>query len=156
MKAQKPCLIAAIVCLLVLFVSGFAYAETLGEITAEFCAEVQDDAIDAVGELADGAGDLGECIEEYADCRDGRGIFGEDSLPDCLEEGLRCTKFANRDTFQACEEFTSEFGRAYERAWRQATRSDVENEFQLWLHSPASDECLQPAERIAGVCAGVL
>jgi hypothetical protein len=155
MKAQKPCLIAAIVCLLVVFFSGFAYAESLGEIIDEFCIEVLEDSVDALEEEREASADLVECVDEFANCVDG-GLFGGDSVPECINEGFQCTSFAQRDQLQACDHYASDFELAYDRAVRQAIRSDVENGFQLWLNSPASQECLRPAVTVSAVCAEVI
>ncbi|MEN8688299.1 MAG: hypothetical protein AB1Z50_12150 [Desulfuromonadales bacterium] len=155
MKTQKACLTAAIACLLVVFASGFACAASLDEITDEFCAEVQKDSINAVDELAEGKADMIECVDEFFECQT-KGLIGGDSMPECIKEGLHCSKFANRDELQACEQFDSQFEAAYDRALRQARRAGVENGFQLWLNTPPGEECLQPAVYIAGVCAEAL
>ena len=55
MKTQKLIVIAAIVCLLTVFVSGPAYAQDRAEaaaIWAEFCEEIDNDAEKALRDLA--------------------------------------------------------------------------------------------------------
>lgn len=158
MKTQKLIVIAAIVCLLAVFLAGPAYAQDEAEeIWAEFCEEIEHDADKALEDLADANDDLAECLPDFRECRTGEGFGRADSLVECLDEGNTCTSRANDDKEKACSEFAEDLEDAWKDAMRQADLNDVEDEFEDILEDPANPdlrECLRPAERVFSVCAG--
>jgi hypothetical protein len=154
MKTQKPCLIAAIVCLLALFASGFAYAQPpLPDIIQDFCREVLLDSNDAQDELDEANRDARDCAGEFNDCQSG--LFNNNAAT-CVEKYLDCGDDALRDANQSCSTFSRQFGDAYEDALRQARRqgAGVERRFQTWIENN-SDVCLLPAVNVAVRCTGV-
>jgi hypothetical protein len=157
MKSQKLIVIAAIVCLLV-GASGPAQAQPrqdAAEIIADFCEAVAEEAADALEKLGNAAGDLFECTEEFVRCRDG-GLFGNDPLVECLGKGIECTARAAEDKAQACGEFVTDFGDAYEDGLRAARRQGqrVENLVQDFFNEPSPErrDCLRPAIQVGRVC----
>jgi hypothetical protein len=157
MKTQKLLVIAAIVCLLAVFVSGSAYAQPpLPRIIVAFCQEVDGLALEAGDELGEATRDLAECIDEFQDCRGGRGI-GNDPLVECLNDGNRCTSRANNEQQRACDEFRVEFKDAYNDALRQARFNGVGDKFEDFFdtRSGRRQDCLRPAIQASRACAGL-
>jgi hypothetical protein len=158
MKFQKLFVIAAIVCLLV-GASGPAQAgprQDAREIIADFCETVSSEAADAAEKLGNAAEDLAECVDDFGECRDG-GLFGNDPLVECLDKGINCASRSAEDKAQACGEFVTDFGDAYERALRQARRQGqrVEDLVQDFFNdqSPKRRICLAPAIQVSRACA---
>ena len=153
MKIQKLLVIAAIVCLLAVFVSGSAYAGPLRPIKNEFCQAVAILAADATDELIEATADVADCLVEFDDCRSGR--FGRD-LENCINEYNRCNRFANRDQQQACDKFREEFADIYDDTLRQSGFLNLEFRFMRWANSNVkARECLQPAIDMYLLCGGV-
>ncbi len=155
MKAQKLLVIAASVCLLAVFVAGFAHAEPpLPGIIADFCQETLEDTEEAAEEISEAANDLADCPQEFNQCEGG--IFNDDPAA-CIVEFLNCMSRARRDLNQACNDFQREFERNYNDALA-ATRlypPGVERRFLKWAASEASAVCFAPAEAVALLCAQV-
>ena len=157
MKSQKLIVIAAIVCLLAVFVSGPAYAqEDLPEIIIEFCEEILNDAEKANRDLDKANEDGGKCRGDFVDCRTGEGFGTSNSLVECLDESTTCTNRAIEDKLKACSEFSEDLEDAYEDAARRADRKDVEEEFEEWLETPSAARryCLLPSIQVFRRCTG--
>ena len=154
MKTQKLLVIAASVCLLVVFVSGSAYAQgPLAPIKSEFCTAVEILAAGAVEKLVEATADVADCLVEFEDCRSG--FFGRD-LENCISEYNRCNRHGNRDQAEVCSDFSEDFGAAYEEALRQSGFLNLEFRFLRWSNTKAkARECLDPAIGMFNACAGL-
>ena len=156
MKTQKLIVIAAIVCLLAVFVSGPAYAQGgLPKIIAEFCEEIDKDAEKANDDLDKANENRGECREDFVDCRTGGGLGTANSLFECLEASSTCTKRAIEDKLKACSEFSEDLEDAYEDATRLTSRKD-EKAFEEWLDTPGPERrnCLLTSIQVFRRCVG--
>ena len=148
-------LLGTVIACLMMGASGPAQANPgdAREIILDFCDTVAEEAADTIEKLGNAAGDLAECPEDFIDCRDG-GLFGNDPLVECLADGIECSARAAEDKAQACGEFRTDFGEAYEDALRQARRENVENRVQDFFNDPSPERsaCLRPAIKVGEVC----
>ena len=154
MKTQKLLVIAASVCLLVVFVSGSAYAQgPLAPIKSEFCTTVAALSVDAAAKLVEATADVVDCLVEFEDCRGG---FAGRDLENCISEYNRCNRHGNRDQEEVCSDFSEDFGALYEEALRQSGFLNLEFRFLRWSNTNAKAlECLEPAIGMFNACAGL-
>ena len=154
MKTQKLLVIAASVCLLVVFFSGSAYAQgPLAPIKSEFCTTVAALSVDAAAKLVEATDDVADCLVEFKDCR--TGLIGRD-FENCISEYNRCNRHGNRDQEEVCSDFSEDFGAAYEEALRQSGFLNLEFRFLRWSNTKAkARECLDPAIVMFNACAGL-
>ena len=151
MKTQKLLIIAASVCLLVVFFSGSAYAGPLAPIKSEFCTTVEAVAADAFLKLVEATEDVVDCAVEFEDCRSG---FASRDLENCISEYSRCNSRGNRDQEEVCRDFSEDFGAVYEEALRQSGFLNLEFRFLRWSNTNAkARECLEPAIYMFDQCA---
>ena len=146
-------LLSTVIACLMMGASASANPHDAGEIIADFCETVAEDAADAIERLGNAVEDLAECPEDFGDCRDG-GLFGNDPLVECLADGIECSARAAEDKAEACGEFQTDFADAYERALRQARQEGVEDRVQDFFNeqSQARQFCLRPAINVGRVC----
>jgi sugar-specific transcriptional regulator TrmB len=127
MKTQKLIVIAAIVCLLAVFISGSAYAQA-AEIIAEYLEEFQENSNETLRELENISRDLRQCFDEFEDCTDS---FGRDkTLVECLSDFIPCTREESTDKQRTCTQFLREFRGDFRRSSRDARRAGVEEQFK--------------------------
>ena len=146
-------LLGTVIACLMMGASASANPGDAREIIVDFCETVAEEAGDTIEKLGNAVGDLAECPGEFADCRDG-GLFGNDPLVECLAKGIECTARAGEDKVQACAEFTTALGDAYEDALRQARRENVEDRVQDFFNDPSPERsaCLSPAIEVGILC----
>ena len=148
MKTQKLFVIVASVCLLVVFVSGSAYAQDdLDQIIAEYLAEYQKNLDETTRELNDITSDLRDCFDDLERCErdadDGR------EQANCFRDFAQCLAREGRDKQGTCTDFLREFQRDYRSSSRDARRADVEDEFQ---ESDAVQGTVASALGVASLC----
>jgi hypothetical protein len=148
-------LLSTVIACLGLGASGPAQAQEVG-IIADYCAEIEQDVADTLEELRAASGDLEECSADLVGCLAGDGLFDDPAR--CIKDSKRCTRFGENGQRQACHSFVLEWGNATTRAMRSAERQDVEAEFLSWFYgvSDSRNECINPAEITAEVCADQL
>ena len=140
---------------LVVGASGAAQAQ-VEDIIFDYCEEVEQNVNNAREELLDASADLTECGADLNACLLGQGLFDEPSA--CIRDYKRCSKVGTRDQVQACRTFLSEFLNDTRRAEKDAAREGVLTEFVDWYNGATTEreECLDPAELTAAVCADQL
>jgi hypothetical protein len=145
------------VCLLIALLPGSAQAQnSMNQVKIEFCEDVSRESNEAFEDLSEATQDLADCAVEFDDCE--TGLFNSNPAS-CLVEFLQCTSEANQDQGRACEFFGNRLANTFEEALRDARQVDPENgeiRFLNFLNRNAGQQCLEPAEFSALLCAGLV